>query len=163
MTDEDYSKNKEENDNIIPSNYDPNLYETSLIYNRKIEIVKKLKNVFFTKNIFNSEKTFIILDYDSLNNFNFFNLLSSFEKQKNLFFLLKTNQNFISKENFLNFKLFFEWEDIFDYLSLFESKSIFYLENNIDRSIFYKYNLKQADFCEIKDNNNFKNISGILF
>jgi hypothetical protein len=134
-----------------------------------INIVKIIEKIIISENkktISNTsdkEKNFIILDYDIINNYNFFNLFSSFEKEKNLFFLIKTEQSFLSKENFLNFKLFFEWDDIFDYLSLYESKSIFYLEDNMDKSIFHKYNLKLNDVCEIKNhNNNAKNMSGIL-
>ena len=117
----------------------------------------------FAKQGGSKEKTFLILDYDILDNFNFFNLLSS-NISNNVFFLLKTNQNFILKEKSLNFKLFFEWEDLFDYISLYNSKSIFYLPENIDKSLFYKYDIKTTDISELKDNNTkFKNIPGILF
>ena len=131
-----------------------------------VKIIEKtitIENKDIVSSVFDKEKNFIILDYDIINNFNFFNLFSSFKKEKNLFFLIKTEQSFLLKENFLNFKLFFEWDDLFDYLSLYNSKSIFYLEDNMDKSIFHKYNLKLNDVSEIKNhNNNFKDISGIL-
>ena len=116
----------------------------------------------FAKKDESKEKTFLILDYDILNNNNFFNLFPS-NIDKNIFFLLKTNQNFISKDKSLNFKLFFEWEDLFDYISLYNSKSILYLPENIDKNLFFKYDIRTTDISELKDKNtNFKNIPGIL-
>lgn len=55
LVDEEFLKNiKKENDNIIPSNYDPNLYDNdeSLIYDKYRKINRKFENEFFTKNIY---------------------------------------------------------------------------------------------------------------
>jgi hypothetical protein len=130
-----------------------------IIEKQNFDIVKNYSNQLNTK-----EKTFLILDYDILNGNNFFNLFSSLKNKSEVFFLLKTSQNFISKDESLNFKMFFEWDDLFDYLSLFDSKSILYLHNNIQEEIFIKYNVKKDIFLQLKEENiSFKNISGILF
>jgi hypothetical protein len=135
-----------------------------LTITKEIEVISpNIKNQII-KELILKEKTFVIIDYDTLNNFNFFNLFTSINNKSNFFFLIKTNQSYLSKDKDLNFKMFFEWEDLFDYLSLYDSKSILYLENNIDKSLFSTYNMKISDVSEIKNNNkDTKTISGILF
>jgi hypothetical protein len=109
-----------------------------------------------------SEKTFIVIDFDKEQSF--FNLFTNLKNHKNLFFLIKSEQNFIEKEKDLNFRLFFNWEDLFDFISLYKSYNILFMSNNIEKELFSKYNIKENSLCEIKDNNpSFKNISGILF
>lgn len=131
---------------------------------KEIEIKKPIENIIYKKTLNLKEKTFIIIDYDKLNDFNFFNLFSNLTEKHTLFFLIKTEQNFISKDNGLNFKMFFEWDDLFDYLSLYESKSLVYLAGNIEKNLFPKYNIKINDVSEINNlNKDTKAISGILF
>ena len=131
---------------------------------KEIEIKKPIENIIYKKTLNLKEKTFIIIDYNKLNNFNFFNLFSNLTEKRTLFFLIKTEQSFISKDNGLNFKMFFEWDDLFDYLSLYESKSLVYLAGNIEKNLFPKYNIKINDVSEINNiNKDTKAISGILF
>jgi len=131
---------------------------------KEIDIIKPNIRIQSTKDLILKEKTFVIINYDILNDFNFFNLFTSINNRSNFFFLVKTNQNYLSKDKSLNFKMFFEWDDLFDYISLYESKSILYLEDNIEKTLFTKYNLKLTDISEVKNNNkSTKNISGILF
>ena len=131
---------------------------------KEIEIKKPIENIIYKKTLDLKEKTFVIIDYDKLNDFNFFNLFSSLTEKQTLFFLIKTEQSFISKDNGLNFKMFFEWDDLFDYLSLYESKSLVYLADNIEKNLFAKYNIKINDVSEINNiNKDTKAISGILF
>ena len=131
---------------------------------KEIEIKKPIENIIYKKTLNLKEKTFIIIDYNKLNNFNFFNLFSNLTEKRTLFFLIKTEQSFISKDNGLNFKMFFEWDDLFDYLSLYESKSLVYLADNIEKNLFAKYNIKINDVSEINNiNKDTKAISGILF
>ena len=131
---------------------------------KEIDIIKPNIKIQSTKDLILKEKTFVIINYDILNDFNFFNLFTSINNRSNFFFLVKTNQNYLSKDKSLNFKMFFEWDDLFDYISLYESKSILYLEDNIEKTLFTKYNLKLTDVSEVKNNNkSTKTISGILF
>jgi len=130
---------------------------------KEIEIKKPIENIVYnTANL--KEKTFVIIDYDRLTDFNFFNLFSNLTEKQTLFFLIKTEQNFISKEKNLNFKMFFEWDDLFDYLSLYESKSLVYLADNVEKNLFPKYNIKINEVSELNNiNKDTKAISGILF
>jgi len=131
---------------------------------KEIEIKKPIENIVFNKEKNLKEKTFMIIDYDNLFDFGFFNLFSKINEKQNLFFLIKTEQTFISKNKDFNFKMFFEWDELFDYLSLYESRSILYLNNNFDKALFSKYNIKINEVSEVIDlNKDTKIISGILF
>lgn len=88
-----------------------------------------------------SEKTFVVIDYDQLNSpSEISSLFLDLKNYKNCFFLLKTSQSFVDKAKDTNFRMFFEWEDLFDYISICGSKNIIYLESNLNKSIFSKYN-----------------------
>jgi hypothetical protein len=130
-----------------------------VIEKTNVEIIKLNQEILNKK-----EKTFFIINYDLLNNNKFFNLISPIKNKSEIFFLLKTSDSFISKENNLNFKLFFEWEDLFDYMDICNSKKIIYLESNLNKSIFSKYNYNIGIVNPIRLGKRVTNkISGIIF
>lgn len=112
-----------------------------------------------------SEKTFVVIDYDQLNSpSEISSLFLDLRSYKNCFFLLKTSQSFVEKIKDANFRMFFEWEDLFDYISLCSSKNIIYLESNLNKSIFSKYNCNIGITSPIRVGKKTTNkISGIIF
>lgn len=112
-----------------------------------------------------SEKTFVVIDYDQLNSpSEISSLFLDLRSYKNCFFLLKTSQSFVEKIKDTNFRMFFEWEDLFDYISLCSSKNIIYLESNLNKSIFSKYNCNIGITSPIRVGKKTLNkIAGIIF
>ena len=112
-----------------------------------------------------SEKTFIVIDYDQLDSpSEISSLFLDLRSYKSCFFLLKTSQSFVEKIKDANFRMFFEWEDLFDYISLCSSKNIIYLESNLNKSIFSKYNCNIGITSPIRVGKKTTNkISGIIF
>ena len=111
------------------------------------------------------EKTFVVIDYDELNSpSEISSLFLDLKSYKNCFFLLKTSQSFVEKIKDANFRMFFEWEDLFDYISISNSKKIIYLESNLNKSIFSKYNCNIGITSPIMVGKKTPNkISGIIF
>lgn len=111
-----------------------------------------------------SEKTFVIIDYDELSSpSEISSLFLDLRSHNNYFFLLKTSQSFIDKIKDVNFRMFFEWEDLFDYISLCSSKNIVYLESNLNKSVFSKYNCKITTSPIVVGKKAPSKISGIIF
>ena len=112
-----------------------------------------------------SEKTFVVIDYDQLDSpSEISSLFLDLRSYKSCFFLLKTSQSFVEKIKDANFRMFFEWEDLFDYISLCSSKNIIYLESNLNKSIFSKYNCNIGITSPIRVGKKTTNkISGIIF
>lgn len=111
------------------------------------------------------EKTFVVIDYDELNSpSEISSLFLDLRSYKNCFFLLKTSQSFVEKIKDANFRMFFEWEDLFDYISISKSKNIIYLESNLNKSIFLKYNCNIGITSPIRVGKKTLNkVSGIIF
>lgn len=111
------------------------------------------------------EKTFVVINYDELNSpSEISSLFLDLKSYKNCFFLLKTSQSFVEKIKDANFRMFFEWEDLFDYISISNSKKIIYLESNLNKSIFSKYNCNIGITSPIRVGKKTPNkVSGIIF
>jgi hypothetical protein len=112
-----------------------------------------------------SEKTFVVIDYDQLSSpSEISSLFLDLRNYNNCFFLLKTSQSFVDKIKDANFRMFFEWEDLFDYISLCNSKNIVYLESNLNKTIFSQYNCNIEITSPIRVGKKTPSkISGIIF
>jgi hypothetical protein len=130
-----------------------------------IEKIQEVAPIRLKDNAKNSEKTFVVIDYDQLESpSEISSLFLDLKDYQNCFFLLKTSQSFIEKSKDSNFKFFFEWEDLFDYMAICNSKKIIYLESNLNKSIFSKYNCNIGITNPIRLGKRVSNkISGIIF
>ena len=132
-----------------------------------VKIIEKISDVVSLEtkyNIKDSEKTFVIIDYDQLNSpSEISSLFLDLRSYNNCFFLLKTSQSFVDKIKDTNFRMFFEWEDLFDYISLCNSKKIIYLESNLNKTIFSQYNCKITTSPIMVGKKTPNKISGIIF
>lgn len=132
------------------------------------KIIEKKEEIILNGDLNNkldTEKTFVVIDYDELKSASeISSLFLKLKDFKNCFFLVKTSQSFVEKTKELNFRLFFEWDDLFDYLSISNPKKVTYFESNLNNTIFYKYNVSAGILIPIKsENKGFSRISGIIF